>query len=147
MQNPAIVPENYTHKPPWDFDIHADHVILARRQDPIIINKKKKKKRMSKIIVFAVPADHRIKLKECEKKCKYLDRAWELKKNMEHKSDNYTNCDRCFWYCNLRIIISRRMETIQITALLRASSILRRVLETRGDLLLLSFQWKTISLN
>ena len=29
---------------------------------------------------FAVPADHRIKLKECEKKDKYLDFARELKK-------------------------------------------------------------------
>ena len=29
---------------------------------------------------FAVPADHRVKLKENEKKDKYLDLAWELKK-------------------------------------------------------------------
>ena len=29
---------------------------------------------------FAVPTDHRIKLKECEKKDKYLDHARELKK-------------------------------------------------------------------
>ena len=32
------------------------------------------------IIDFAVPAEHRIKLKECEKKDKYLDLARELKK-------------------------------------------------------------------
>ena len=31
---------------------------------------------------FAVPADHWIKLKESEKKDKYLDFAWELKKTM-----------------------------------------------------------------
>ncbi len=46
-------------------------------------NKKKKKKRIKKrtckIVDFAVPADHRIKLKECEKKYKYLDLAMELK--------------------------------------------------------------------
>ena len=29
---------------------------------------------------FAVPVDHRVKLKESEKKNKYLDLAWELKK-------------------------------------------------------------------
>ena len=29
---------------------------------------------------FAVPADHRVKLKECEKRNKYLNLAWELKK-------------------------------------------------------------------
>ena len=71
--------ENDTHKLQWDFDIHTDHLISARRLDLIIINKKKKK-RTCKIVDFAVPADHRINLKECEKKDKYLDLARELKK-------------------------------------------------------------------
>ena len=35
---------------------------------------------MCKIVNFAVPADNRIKLKECEKRDKYLDLARELKK-------------------------------------------------------------------
>ena len=39
-----------------------------------------KKKRNCKIVDFAVPADPIIKLKECEKKDKYLDFARELKK-------------------------------------------------------------------
>ena len=60
--------------------------------DLIIINNKK---RTCKIVDFAVPADHRIKLKECEKKDKYLE-----KKTMEHEGNNYTNCDWYFWYCN-----------------------------------------------
>ena len=30
---------------------------------------------------FAVPADHRVKLKESKKKDKYQEFAWELKKN------------------------------------------------------------------
>ena len=47
---------------------------------------------------FAVLVDHRIKLKECEKKDKYLDLARELKKTVEHEGDNYTNCDWSFWY-------------------------------------------------
>ena len=51
----------------------------------------------------AVPADHRKKLKEREKKDKYLDLARELKKTMEREGDNYTNCDRCFWYSHQRI--------------------------------------------
>ena len=37
-------------------------------------------KRTCKIVDFAVPADHRIKLKESEKKDRYLDLARELKK-------------------------------------------------------------------
>ena len=39
-----------------------------------------KKKRIYKIVDFAVPADHKIKLKECEKNDKYLNLARELKK-------------------------------------------------------------------
>ena len=78
MHNPAPVLENATHKLLWDFDIQTDHLIPARRPDLIIINNKKK--RTCKIVDFAVLADHRIKLKECEKKDKYLDLARELKK-------------------------------------------------------------------
>ena len=78
MHNPAPVLENDTHKLLWDFSIHTDHLISTRRPDLIIINKKKK--RTCKIVDFAVPADHRIKLKVWEKKDKYLDLARELKK-------------------------------------------------------------------
>ena len=76
MHNPTPVLENDTHKLLLDFDVQTDHLISARRADLIIINKKK---RICKIVNFAVPADHRIKLKECEKKDKYLDLARELK--------------------------------------------------------------------
>ena len=38
MHNPAPVLENATHKLLWDFDIHTDYLILARRPDLIIIN-------------------------------------------------------------------------------------------------------------
>ena len=98
MHNPVFVLENDTHKLLRDFDIHTYHQTSARRSDLIIINKKKK--RICKIVDFAVPADHRIKLKECEKKDKYLDLAKELKKTMEHEGDNYTNWDWWFWNSN-----------------------------------------------
>ena len=125
-----------THKLLWDFDIHTDHLISARRPDLIIINKKKKEK-ICKIVDFAASADPRIKLKECEKKDKCIDHAGELKK---------------LWNMNVTIVpivigafgtitkgllkgledleVGRRLETIQITELLRTSRILRRVLET-----------------
>ena len=77
-----------------------DHLISARRPDLIIINNKKKKKRIFKIVYFAVTADHRIKLKECEKTDKYVDFPRELKKAVEHESDDFSNCDWCFWYNN-----------------------------------------------
>ena len=41
--------------------------------------------------------------------------------------------------------VGGRVETIQTTALLITSRILRRVLETLGDFLSLKLQWKTIS--
>ena len=72
----CLVLENAMHKLLWDFNIQTDHLIPARRPDLIIINKKK----ICKIVDFAVPADHRINLKESEKKDKYLDLARELKK-------------------------------------------------------------------
>ena len=77
MHNPAPVLENDTHKLLWGFIIQTDHLIPARRPDLIIINKRK---RICKIVDFAVPADHGINLKECEKKDKYLDLAREWKK-------------------------------------------------------------------
>ena len=81
MHNPAPVLEINTYKLLWDFNIQTDHFISARRPDLIIINNKK---RTCKIVDFAVPTDHRIELKECEKKDKYLDFARELK--------NYGTC-------------------------------------------------------
>ena len=97
MQNLASVLENDTHKLLWDFNIQTDHLIPARRPDLIIINKKK---RIRKIVDFAVPADHRINLKESEKKDKYLDLARESKKAVEHESNDCANCDCCFWQNN-----------------------------------------------
>ena len=67
---------------------------------------KSTKNRTCKILDFAVPANHGIKLEKSEKKGKYLDFAWELKKTttMEHDGDNYTNPDWCFCYSHQRNI-------------------------------------------
>ena len=46
-------------------------------------NYQKKKKEICRIVDFDVPADHKTKLKEYEKKDKYLDLARELKKNYQ----------------------------------------------------------------
>ena len=45
-----------------------------------------------KIVDFAVPADHGVKLKDSE-----------LKKTVEHESDDYTNCNWCSWYSHQMI--------------------------------------------
>ena len=47
-------------------------------------------------------ADYRKKLKESEKKDKYLDLTRKQKKTEEHKSDVYTNYNWCSWYSHQR---------------------------------------------
>ena len=94
----------------------------ARRPDLLIVNKRKI---TCKIMDFNVLADHRVKLKESEKKDKYLDLIRELKKTTEHESDDDTNCNWCSCYNHQRIgrgdlEIRGRVETIQTTALLRS---------------------------
>ena len=44
---------------------------------------------------FAVPADHRLKIKQREKSDKYFAR--ELKRTMEHESDGDTACGWDTW--------------------------------------------------
>ena len=111
------------------------------------------KKRTCKIMDIAVPADHRVKLKESEKKDKYFDLTRKLKK---------------LWNIIVNFIpiiigapdtvskgllkgledlkIKWRVETIPTTVLLSSARILRRVLETWEDLPSLKLQWKTIIL-
>ena len=52
---------------------------MAKRPDLVIVNNNKKK-RTGRIVDFDLPANHRVKLKESEKRDKYLDLARELKK-------------------------------------------------------------------
>ena len=66
------------------------------------------KKRTCTIVDFAVPADDRIKLKESEKRVKYLDLARELKKTMDHEGDGNTNCNWPARYSHQRIDIGTR---------------------------------------
>ena len=134
MHNPTPVPENDTHKLLWEFDAHTDHLISARRPDLIIIIIKK---RICKIVDFAVPAGHRIKLKECVKKDKYFDLAKELKKLWNIKVTIVPIGISAFGTIIKGILkgledlkVGGWVETIQMTALLRTVRILRRVLET-----------------
>ena len=113
-------------------------------------NNNQQKKR--EIVDFAVSADHRIKLKECEKKDKYFYLAKELKKLWNMKLTVIPIVIGAFGTVTKGLLkgledfeISGRVEIIQTTALLKTARILRRVLETWGDLLLLKLQWKTIS--
>ena len=101
------------------------------------------------IVDFAVPADHRIELKECEKKDKYLDLARELKNYgtwrwQLYQISAFGTVTKGFIKGLEDLEVEGRVETIQTSALLRTHRILRRVLETWGDLLSLKHQWKNI---
>ena len=77
-----------------------NNLISARRPDLIIINKKKI---TSKIVNFASMAGDRINWRDVKRRIN----TWTLLGNwkpMEHKGDNYTNRDWCFWFSHQRII-------------------------------------------
>ena len=139
MHNPTSVLRNDAHKLQLDFDIQTDNSISARRPDLTIVNKKK---RTCKIVDFAVSTDHRIKLKECEKKDKYLDLTRELKELWNMKVTIIPIVIGTFGTVIKGLLkglenleVGRRVETIQTSTLLRTVKILRRVLETWGVLL------------
>ena len=105
------------------------------------------KKRICKIVDFTVPADHRINLKECEKKDKYLDLARELKKLRNMQVTIIPIVIGAFGIVTKGLLkgledleVGGREETTQTTTLLRTARILRSVLETWGDLVLLKLQ-------
>ena len=88
------------------------------------------------MVDFAVPADHRVKLKESETKNKYLDLAKELKKLWNMKVTIILIIIVSLGTITKGLIkgledleIRGRVETIQTTALLRSARIRRTVLE------------------
>ena len=95
------------------------------------------KKKICKIVDFAVPADYRIKLKECEKRDKYLDLVRESKKLWNMKVTIIPIVIGAFGTVTKELLKGRedlevggRVETIQTTALLKTASMLRGVLVT-----------------
>ena len=90
---PGICPKkNETRQILWDFEIQTDHLISARRLHLQIVTKKKR--RTCWVVDIAVPADHRVKLKENEMRDKYLDLAKDLKKKkLEYEGDGDIRCN------------------------------------------------------
>ena len=99
MHNPAPVLENDSHKLLWDFNIQTDHLIPARKPDIIIINNKKKEN-LQNCRLCCPGGPQESEKKENEKKDKYLDLARELKKTVEHESNDCANCDWCVRHNN-----------------------------------------------
>ena len=125
------------------------YLILVRWPDLLIINKKM---RTCQIMDLTIPANLRGKMKESKKRDKYLDLARELKKLWNMKVTVMPSVISMF-VTVIKGLVSRLkdletrgcVETIQTTALLRLTRILRRVLGTWVELLSLRLQWKNIS--
>ena len=95
MPNPASVLENDTNKLLGDFDIICISKSLNIGQKTTQLQQQQQqqqKMRSSKLVDFTVPADIRIKLKESEKKDKYLDLAKELKKKTNYGTWRWQLC-------------------------------------------------------
>ena len=98
LHNRESVLENETHKFLCDREIQMDRFITARRLEFVIVKKhKKKEQKTCRIVDFTALSDHRVKLKDSEKRDKYLDPTRELKRTLEHKGDGDTNRNCCTW--------------------------------------------------
>ena len=91
------------------------------------------KNRTYKIVDFAVPADHRIKLKEFEKKDKYLNLARELKKLRNKQVTIIPIVIGAFGTVTKGLL--KGLEDLEVsgeveTTLLKTGRILRRVQDT-----------------
>ena len=96
-----------------------------------------KKKRTWGIFDFGVPADHRVKLEEYEKRDKYLNLVWKLKKLWNVKVTiipivigDLGTVTKGLEQGQEDMEITGWVETFQTIALLRSARILRRVLKT-----------------
>ena len=59
MHKPESVQENETHKILWNFEKQTNHQIPTERPDLVLINKMK----IICHVDFAIPANHRVKMK------------------------------------------------------------------------------------
>ena len=108
-------------------------------------------KKSCRIVDFVVPANHRVKLTESEKKEKYVDFTKELKKLWNMKVTVIPIVISALGTVTKRLVqgledlgIRGKIKTIQTTTLLRLTRILRRVLDNWEDLLSLKLLWETI---
>ena len=117
-----------------------------RQPDLVIVSKKR-----CQVVDLVALADHSIKSKESKKRDKYLDLARELKKPWNIKVTvtpmeigALSTVTKGLLQGLKDLEIRGWVKTIKTTILLRSARILRRVLETWGDLLSLKLQWETI---
>ena len=142
MHNPESVLKNETHKPLWDFEIQTEHLISARQQDFVIAKKKRENRPNGGVYCTSEPQSKN-----------------KRKQNKKLVLRPYQTTKKKLWNTKVTMIpivigvpeiipkgfvnrledleIRRKLETIRNTGLLRSVRILRGVLETWGNLLIL----------
>ena len=120
----------------------TDHLISARWPDLVTVNKKKEN--LSNCRLWCPdrpPSENKRKLKE-----RWISRTWNMKVTVIPVVVGVLGTIPKGLVKGLEDLeIRGQVETIQTTALLRLARILRRVLETWGNLLSLRLQCETIS--
>ena len=92
MHDPAPVLENNTRKLLWDFDIHTDYLISAKRQDLEIVNKKKDKPPNCRLYRLGRLQS---KYQRKRKGRTVLRPCQRTKQAMKHENDSDPNCNWC----------------------------------------------------
>ena len=131
MHNPATILENNTQTPIGLWHTHGSPN-FGQKTRP---NNYQQKKENLQNCRLCFSADHWIKLKECEKKDKYLDLARELKNLWNMQVTIIPIVIGAFGTVTKGLLkgledleVGGRVETIQTTAFLKTARILRRVL-------------------
>ena len=124
--------ENDNIKILWDFNIHTDRVIEARRPDIVVVDKRNSE---AVIIDIAVPGDLRVKDKEMEKILKYQNLALEISRMWNVKASvvpiivgGLGAKNKILDWLALLEVDEKRYGIIQQVALLGTANILRKVL-------------------
>jgi len=123
--------ENDNVKILWDFNIHTDRVIKARRPDIVVVDKRNAERI---IIDIAVPGDYRVKEKESEKIGKYQDLALVLTRHWKTSTRVIPIVIRALGASHNTVdgmallgVAENKYPLIQQTALLGSAHILRKV--------------------
>ena len=150
IHSSAAVLANETHKLLWDFNIHSDDLISARRLDIIIITPRPQKKNLHNC-GFCCSSWPQSKIERKWKEWQIPPPCKGMKKKLWNMKVKWipiiigTLGTVTEWLLKGQEDLEKkgRVETIQTTTLLRSAWILRRALETWVDLLSLKLQWKT----
>ena len=146
-EQPSIFPREWHTQIPLGFWHINGSTNLVQTTRPYN-NNNYNKKRTCRIVDFIVPADHKVKLKECERRDKYHELARELKK-VWNMSDDHINYNWCSWYNHQRIgTMTEGLGNNGTGGDFPNKNIVEIGQNTEknpGDLLSLKLQWKTIS--